>query len=533
MVPRTLMVTIKKRPWKVLILCVLLAAGVTGCQPPAVRALLRGKRLIERGDYSDAVDSLKKSVSLASTNAQAWNYLGLAYHYDGKPAEAAQSYQRAFALDHDLVEAHFNLGCLWLEQGRLDAARAELTSFTLRRSTPEGWIRLGLAQLRSAQARNLKPDARAADLASAEKSFNEALRLSPQNPEALNGLGLLQVQRNRVWDAAQDFFNALKQEPHYAPAILNLAILSHTALNNRTVAVQKYHEYLSLSPHQPNWEAVNAVVTGLEQQMRASGETAAPVSNTVRTSTVPAPRPATNPVPRTSAATNPGKPPIAGTTNAAPPVPEKHSLLSHVNPLNLFHGSSTTAPSAGKPVTSGTPAPVVSANYPRYHYHSFPKPEPGSAADAEEAFKLGVQAQQTGHLSEAMEAYHRATELDPADFRSYYNLGLAAATAGDNDESLIAYESALAIRPESPDARYNFAWMLKQGNYMIDAANELERLVASYPNEARAHLALGNLYAQQLHQPARAREHYLRVLETDPQNAQTPAIRDWLISHKK
>jgi hypothetical protein len=48
------------------------------------------------------------------------------------------------------------------------------------------------------------------------------------------------------------------------------------------------------------------------------------------------------------------------------------------------------------------------------------------------------------------------------------------------------------------------------------------------PNDARGHLALGNLYAQQLHQPAKARDHYLRVLETDPRNPQAEAIRRWL-----
>jgi len=52
-------------------------------------------------------------------------------------------------------------------------------------------------------------------------------------------------------------------------------------------------------------------------------------------------------------------------------------------------------------------------------------------------------------------------------------------------------------------------------------------LLVTYPNEARAHLTLGNLYAI-LRQPARAREHYVKVLEIDPRNPQAPNIRDWL-----
>jgi len=90
---------------------------------------------------------------------------------------------------------------------------------------------------------------------------------------------------------------------------------------------------------------------------------------------------------------------------------------------------------------------------------------------------------------------------------------------------------ALAARPESLDARYNFALVLKRANYLADAARELEKVVAAYPNETRANLALGNLYSQQLHQEARARQHYLKVLDTDPTHPQASAIRYWLIAN--
>jgi len=56
----------------------------------------------------------------------------------------------------------------------------------------------------------------------------------------------------------------------------------------------------------------------------------------------------------------------------------------------------------------------------------------------------------------------------------------------------------------------------------------LRREQAANPNEVRAQLALGNLYAQQLREPAQARRHYLKVLELDPHNAQATDIRFWL-----
>jgi tetratricopeptide (TPR) repeat protein len=121
--------------------------------------------------------------------------------------------------------------------------------------------------------------------------------------------------------------------------------------------------------------------------------------------------------------------------------------------------------------------------------------------------------------------------LDPSYYDAQYDLGLAAAAAGKSSEALRAYEIALAIRPESLDARYNFALLLQQSSFYLDAAEEFEKILAKSPDETRANLALGNLYAQQLHQPARARARYLKVLEIDPHHTQADAIRHWLLAN--
>src|SRR5882724_3747647 len=75
--------------------CLMLAATLTGCRPPGPKALLAGKELIERGQYSEAIDRLKTATSLLSTNAQAWNYLGLAYHQAGQSDDAPDAYKKA------------------------------------------------------------------------------------------------------------------------------------------------------------------------------------------------------------------------------------------------------------------------------------------------------------------------------------------------------------------------------------------------------------------------------------------------------
>lgn len=226
--------------------------------------------------------------------------------------------------------------------------------------------------------------------------------------------------------------------------------------------------------------------------------------------------------------------------------PAKRSLLQSLNPLNLFRkdekqptlGSGQT-PSAssdgasGMPGVSSTLSDLASAQpgVPRYTYRSPAAPKPGNRREAERVFAEALQAQQKRRYNEAQAGYRRATQLDPANFKARYNLGLVTAEFGDLPAALEEYEYALALQSDSPDARYNFALLLKQAGYWIDAAGELEKLLATNARDARSHLALANLYAQQFQQPAKARVHYLKVLELEPRHPQAAAIRYWLAAN--
>jgi len=549
----------------VFFVCLMLAATLTGCRPPGPKALLDGKELIERGQFSEAIDRLKTATSLLSTNAQAWNYLGLAYHQAGQPDDAAEAYKKAIALDQNLVEVHYNLGCLWLEQNRPDLAKAELTAYTLHRGdkSPDAWIKLGKAQLALH------------DLAGAEKSLNQARLLDAQNPEALNNLGVVQIQRNHVTEAAQFFNAALRAKPDYAPAILNLAIVSQVHLNNRQYALQRYQEYLALKPRPANWEAVDAAARALAQELN-SPSVSAPVAPRAAAPTNPVaqtapPRPANNairtappkieqPAPANPRSAGPGttasvevvqvtpEPVIRGVGDASSgepvassnpiaesPKADHHGFFSRVNPANLFKGGKTDQPPVtARPATNATtvvvatPEPPRPINYPRYSYRSLKKPVSGDRAAAQKEFVDGSKAQQARQLTEAAAAYRRATQADPGYFEAYYNLGVVSFQSGNLPQALAAYETALVIQPDSHDARFNFGLALKQANYPVDAASELEKVVAKSPTDAYAHYALANLYAQQLRQPARARDHYQKVLELNPAFSQAAAIHDWL-----
>jgi tetratricopeptide (TPR) repeat protein len=321
---------------------------------------------------------------------------------------------------------------------------------------------------------------------------------------------MIRYNQRRYGEAQQFFVSALQQRPDFAPAILNLAIMSQVRFQDNQTALQRYRQYLSLKPRPANADAVAGVVRQLEEQMRPPP---VPAPAHAPTQLVPAPNINT---PETSTAV----------TVRAPSPPSQQSSPRAAD--TSARPVSTTQVARASTLTTNTGSSSTNS---RFAYNTQAKPAAGNRTEAERLFAQGLEAQKAHRLADAITAYRAATQLDSTYFQAFYNLGLAASDAGNLQQALSAYENALAITPDSVDARYNFGLLLKQAGYDTDAANELEKLVLKHPNEARGHLALANLYAQQLHDNARARDHYLKVLELDPANAQANDIRRWVAEH--
>ena len=628
MLPPRPMVTIKNFGWVGAgsLAAVAALALLTGCSPPGPAALLKGEQLIENGRHAQAAEKLKTATALLPKEARAFNLLGLAYHGNHQPEEAARAYRQALDLDHKLAAARYNLGCLLLEQNLSAAAADELTSYTfLQPRAVDGWVKLGTAQLRARR------------LDAAEKCFRTALDLQPKQAEAINGLGVVAVQRRKLPEAAALFTQALTQSNTYAPAVFNLAVLNHQYLNNHALALRRYRGYLELQPRSPQVATVESLVRTLEAELQPASRatlTSQVTSGTVRTNpatanATPGSRGATNPplvntVP--AARTNPPGPVVPSTTrvatatNLTPPTPtdavtnppietaadlevtrladdpvvrpaqdlasltrpgpttpststalrignppstnavfsvlaprtepkkEKRGFWQRVNP---FGGKSKpekdksqteTTPPQSNIVLMAAPAPAAVAPppvapppapppLPRYSYLSPARPAAGNRPIAENFFSQGLKAQKEGRGPEALAAYQKAAQADPSYFNAYFNAGLLAYDTGDSRQALAAYERALAVDASSTDARYNLALTLKQAGYPLDAAIELEKILSANPGETRAHLSLGNLYAQQLVQAKQARAHYLKVLENNPRHPKAADIRLWLASN--
>lgn len=561
MVPRRAMLATKNRAGREVIALLITALFLVACGPPGPRALLRGKSLLESGKTAEAIEQFRTATTLMPTNAAAWNYLGVAFHRAGQWTNAAESYSRALRFDRDLLEVRFNLGTLWLDMNRLDEAKNELFSYTSRRPDEAiAWVKLGTAQLRGGE------------LVAAEKSFREALRVENKNVAALNGIGLVQAQRNRPREAVESFTAALAIQTNFPPALLNLATIQQQ-LNNRTEALKWYRHYLALQPRPADWDAVRAIVETLEPAAAPPVASSSPVAptNAVRQTSVSQPvrAPVVRSAPVTASNTT-VQASVRNVTNAAPPARAVEKTVSSLQPEPKPVANASTPPpgetvklspdSAIKPIASETvtsrldssstnrvvnrsepvkpssPPPVSSQTVTknesdRYAYRSPQVPPPGDRASAQQALLQGQNEHRARRTAEALQFYRRATQLDGSYFEAYYLLGTAAYELRSFSTAAAAWEMALAIRPESSDARYNFALTLKAAGYLRDAVAELEKLLALHPDEARAHLILGNLYGEKLKDVPRARQHYQRVLQLDPRNPEAQNIRYWLVQN--
>lgn len=468
---------------------------LAACSRTGPGTLLAGKKLLEAGRNEQAIIALQRATQASPTNAAAWNYLGVAYQQAGQWTNALDAYGRALRLDRDMIDVRFNLGCLWLEQQRWTEAKSELTAYLLHRAEDgEGWAKLGVAQHQLREA------------AAAEKSFQAAIRLQATNAQAWNGLGLLQAQRSHWRNATESFRTALKLAPQSRAVLLNLAVAEQEQ-GNEAAAVALYRRYLDATPRPANWEAVAAVVAAL----------------TSEPGRIPPPEqrgPPTNAAPVTNVSSRA----VAATAKKSQPAlqsPAGDGIKSGPPPSGAGGVDS-------RPSTSPAPARGATKLVSRPATPGLPPTNPSAAALA---LQEGQQAQRDRRLTAAVQAYRRAITLSPDMFEAHYCLGLAAYELRDFSAAAQAWATALRLRADSADTRYNYALALRAEAKYAQAITELEQLVKLHPDEARGHLMLGILYSERIIDVPRARLHFNRVLQLDPQNSQAPAIRSWLATH--
>ena len=484
-------------------LAALAAAGalLTGCGPPGARDLRHGEELIQAGRCDEAIAPLKDATQILATaprvsQAKAWNLLGLAYHGAGKWDEASKAYIQARNLDRNNAAVDYNLGCLRLERSDYFGAADYLNSYViLRPKDANGYLKLGAADFHKAQAANAADRSRLMD--SARTNFDAAEKIRP-TAQAANALGLIDLLRRTpgadAIKAAQAHFElALRRDPQYSPALLNLAILTHHYLNQRREALARYKAYLALQPPPPYTNQVAALASQLDLFLRititpspaerplppppARGSPAPTNAGPVKPTVTPAETPVTHafaPAPRPAPALE--KPPLAPPLAANPPP----SLAASPPPPTPPPEKVELPPSPAPPVAPAvlpvqTPASVNTSNLANPLATEDAVPPPGTAPRESIAQKLNPLRWFSGKPSTPADASDAGTAIVPKGTRYKYPAAVTPIPGNRAQAERLAAQAALDR---------------KQGR-MAEAVRGYQDAVRADPTCFEAGLALG------------------------------------------
>lgn len=187
-------------------------------------------------DYQAALAPLKTVTGAAPESADAWFYLGYAYHGLHQDAEARAAYEKAVRLNPELYQAQANLGLLLVAIKDAPEALPHLQkAVALKPGDPRPHFDFAVALEASGQT-----------LAAATE-LRKALQLDPKLEAAAYQLGKIELDEKQYSTAAGDFEKALAINPERAEAELGLAS-AREGLGQTAQAEQHFEAYLKLQP---------------------------------------------------------------------------------------------------------------------------------------------------------------------------------------------------------------------------------------------------------------------------------------------
>jgi len=199
------------------------------------------------GYWSSSFDLWTHALAVTDRNFIAHDNLGGALLLLGKPDEAYSHFQAAADINPLDPMSRSNLGVYLQEHGKL-AEAMEQYNRTINLTSDAGLLAATYANLGVAY-RKLGEDEKARD------SYDQALRLNPNQSNAYMGLGQLLEKKNRPDDAIHNYARAVELRPTDTGFLL----LGHAleSAGRRAEALAAYQAALKLSPDLP--EAQHAV----------------------------------------------------------------------------------------------------------------------------------------------------------------------------------------------------------------------------------------------------------------------------------
>ncbi len=243
------------------------ALNLSATQPDASEQMLtvgRALGLVQEWDLSLA--AFEKAIELDGENAEAWAWLGEAKQQLGgvlsesKDQDGSVELDRALTLDHKSVIVRALRGLYWNRLGKYEQMRAEYALAAEFDPTNPAWqASLGDAYLKLGDlASALAAYQKATELAQTDSIYwrllavfcaengihvediglpaaQNAVQLAPNDPFALDVLGLSYLTSGRYANAEQTLLDVIADYPNHFPAYIHLA-MTHLAQGNRAAA---------------------------------------------------------------------------------------------------------------------------------------------------------------------------------------------------------------------------------------------------------------------------------------------------------
>jgi FkbM family methyltransferase len=182
--------------------------------PTVEEALQLGWKRHQAGDLRNAEHIYRQVIEVASADANAWCFLGMACHDQAKYDEAVAAYHKALEFQPNFPVALSNLGNTLKQQGKFEEAEASCReSLRLKPDYPTAYNNLGVALV--AQGR----------LEEASETFERALALMPNDAVTHSNLSASLVRQGKFSEAEANSKQALSLNPNYAEAHKNQGIV--------------------------------------------------------------------------------------------------------------------------------------------------------------------------------------------------------------------------------------------------------------------------------------------------------------------
>jgi Tfp pilus assembly protein PilF len=173
----------------------------------------KGIAALKAGDIHGAKTAFEIAIKKNPNQADAYHYLALVQDQTGQKTDAEKNYRKALELDPNLEESAINLAAILVETGKHDEA-ASLMSKAVAKNPRNAALQVNLGMALSGKN----------DVAGANKAFEEAIKLEPNNGIHLVTYASHLARHGKTNDAVQKLKQAEKVAANDPGVLASIAL---------------------------------------------------------------------------------------------------------------------------------------------------------------------------------------------------------------------------------------------------------------------------------------------------------------------